>query len=60
MTGGELGGILNFRSQILSPAIENLDALAVSTATEINAIQTNGIDATGTRGLTCLILTLTH
>ncbi len=50
VTGGELGGILNFRSQILSPAIENLDALAVSTATEINAIQTNGIDATGTRG----------
>ena len=50
LAGGSLGGILNFRSQVLTPAVDNLDALAFSTATEVNTIQTTGIDATGTRG----------
>ena len=50
LAGGSLGGILNFRSQVLTPAVDNLDELAFSTATEVNTIQTTGIDATGTRG----------
>ena len=50
LTGGSIGGILNFRNQVLTPAINDLDALAVSTVTEINAIQTTGVDATGLRG----------
>ena len=50
LTGGSIGGILNFRNQVLTPAINDLDALAVSTVAEINAIQTTGVDATGLRG----------
>ena len=59
VAGGELGGILNFRSQILSPAIENLDALAVSTATEINLSKLTRSMQLARKGLICLILMLT-
>ena len=50
VTGGSLGGLLNFRSQALAPAMTGLDELAVITATEINTLQTTGVDANGERG----------
>ena len=50
VTGGFLGGLINFRSQILAPAIVDLDNLAVTVNTEINAIQTTGVDLNGQRG----------
>ena len=50
VTGGSLGGLLNFRSQVLAPTMSGLDALAVMTTTQVNAIQTTGVDANGERG----------
>ena len=50
VTGGSLGGLLNFRSQALAPAVTGLNELAVITATEINTLQTTGVDANGERG----------
>lgn len=50
VTGGSLGGLLNFRSQVLAPAIGSLDTLATTFTTESNAIQTTGIDLNGERG----------
>jgi flagellar hook-associated protein FlgK len=50
VTGGALGGLLNFRSQVLAPAIDSFDDLASTFATEVNATQTTGIDLNGDRG----------
>ena len=50
VTGGLLGGLINFRSQILAPAVTALDHLAVTVNAEINAIQTTGVDLNGERG----------
>ena len=50
VTGGSLGGLLNFTSQALAPAVTGLDELAVITAKEINTLQTTGVDANGERG----------
>ena len=52
VTGGALGGLMNFQSQVLAPAVTGLNELAVMTATEINALQTTGVDANGERGTT--------
>jgi flagellar hook-associated protein FlgK len=51
VTGGLLGGLINFRSQILAPAVIDLDHLAVTVNAEINAIQTTGVDLNGDRGI---------
>lgn len=50
VTGGLLGGLINFRGQILAPAVTDLDSLAVTVNAEINAIQTTGVDLNGERG----------
>ena len=50
VTGGLLGGLINFRSQILAPTVTALDRLAVTVNAEINAIQTTGVDLNGERG----------
>jgi len=50
VSGGQLGGYLNFISQVLEPAQKNLSALARTFATETNAIQQNGIDGYGQMG----------
>ena len=50
VTGGELGGLLNLRSQVLAPAIDSFDVLANTFVTEVNAIQTTGSDLNGQRG----------
>ena len=50
VTGGLLGGLINFRSQILAPTVTALDHLAVTVNAEINAIQTTGVDLNGERG----------
>lgn len=49
-TGGTLGGLMNFRSQILAPAIAGLNTLATSVTSEVNALQTTAVDANGARG----------
>ena len=50
ISGGQIGGYLNFISQVLVPAQKNLSALARTFATETNAIQKNGIDGYGQMG----------
>jgi len=50
VSGGQMGGYLNFISQVLEPAQKNLSALAHTFATEANAIQKNGIDGYGQMG----------
>ena len=50
VTGGALGGLINFRSQVLAPTMTGLDTLAVMATTQINAIQTTGVDLNGERG----------
>ena len=41
---------MNFRSQILAPAIAGLNTLATSVTSEVNALQTTAVDANGARG----------
>jgi len=50
VSGGQVGGYLNFISQVLEPAQKNLSTLARIFATETNAIQKNGIDGYGQMG----------
>ena len=48
--GGSLGGLINFRTQILAPTLASLNGLAEVVATEVNALQTTAVDAGGIRG----------
>ena len=50
VSSGVLGGLINFRSQTLGPAMDNLDYLAQTVVKEINQIHTSGLDARGERG----------
>ena len=50
VSSGTLGGLINFRSQILSPAMDGLDNLAQTLTAEVNTIHTAGVDARGQRG----------
>lgn len=44
LLGGELGGIINFRDQMLAPAIANLDNIAKVFIQEVNATHARGMD----------------
>ncbi len=50
IANGELGGLLAFREQMLQPTTDQLDFLAATVASEVNAIHTNGIDIEGKVG----------
>ena len=50
ISGGQMGGYMNFISQVLEPGQKNLSALAHTFASETNAIQKNGIDGYGQMG----------
>jgi len=50
MPSGRLGGLLNFRDQVLSPAVNSLDSLSVAVTREVNAVHREGIDAEGKLG----------
>ena len=49
-SGGQLGGLQTFISQVLEPAQKNLNFLAKTVVTEANNIQSNGIDGYGQTG----------
>ena len=49
-SGGEIGGLQTFISQVLDPAQKSLNFLANTLVTEANNIQSNGIDAYGEVG----------
>lgn len=44
ITGGELGGILAVREQVLAPAFEDLNRIAVSIGLEVNRVHRAGLD----------------
>src|SRR6201996_348228 len=50
ITGGSLGGLLNFRSQVLQPAENTLGQFSVGLATIVNQAQQAGVDLTGAAG----------
>lgn len=50
LEGGTISGLISFRQQALEPTQTRLDTLAQVFATEVNAIQTSGIDGDGNIG----------
>ena len=50
LIGGELGGVLAFRDQMLGPAMTQLDDIATTFISEINAAHAKGMDLTEKAG----------
>jgi flagellar hook-associated protein 1 FlgK len=50
MSGGELGGLLSARSQVLDPTQNAIGRISVAVATLVNQQQTSGMTLTGTAG----------
>lgn len=50
VSGGELGGLLSARSQVLDPATNAIGQIAVAVATIMNQQQESGMDSTGAQG----------
>ena len=50
LTGGTVGGLLQFRTQTLDPAESQLGAIATSFASQVNAQNALGIDLAGNKG----------
>jgi flagellar hook-associated protein 1 FlgK len=50
MTGGEIGGLLRYRSEVLDPAMNELGRVALVVADKMNSIQAQGIDKNGDFG----------
>ncbi len=50
LTGGALGGLLEFRSKILDPAIQSLGQTAVAFASQFNEQHRSGMDLRGNLG----------
>ncbi|MFC0338523.1 flagellar hook-associated protein 1 FlgK [Kushneria avicenniae] len=50
LTGGTLGGLVQFRSQSLEPTQLRVDQIAHALATSVNDIQTSGFDLDGDAG----------
>ncbi|BDC39851.1 flagellar hook-associated protein FlgK [Paraburkholderia terrae] len=48
--GGQIGGLMTFRSQTLDPAEAQLGAIATSFAAQVNAQNSLGIDLNGNKG----------
>ncbi|MGH2927788.1 MAG: flagellar hook-associated protein FlgK, partial [Solirubrobacteraceae bacterium] len=50
ISGGELGGLLSARSQVLDPARNAIGQVSVAVATLVNQQQQSGMDLTGAQG----------
>ncbi|HEU5133851.1 MAG TPA: flagellar hook-associated protein FlgK [Steroidobacteraceae bacterium] len=50
ISGGTLGGLLDWRSQMLEPARNELGRIGVAITTQVNAQHREGMDLTGTLG----------
>lgn len=50
LTGGEVGGLLDFRTETLNPAFNALGRIALAMAGELNAQQRRGLDLEGQFG----------
>ena len=47
VSSGALGGLLNFRTQTLAPAMDSFDYLAQTLVAEVNQIHSSGLDGRG-------------
>lgn len=50
LTGGEVGGLLDFRQNILDPAMNRLGRVAIAVSTTFNEVHRAGLDLNGTVG----------
>ena len=50
MPSGHIGGLVNFRDQVLAPAVDSLNELASVVVDEVNQVHRDGIDAEGKIG----------
>ncbi len=50
ISSGKIGGVMGFRDQVLTPALNSLNDLAEAMANQINAIHRDGVDAEGLLG----------
>ncbi len=50
ITSGKIGGVMNFREQVLSPAAYSMNDLASTLVTQINQVHRDGLDAEGQLG----------
>jgi flagellar hook-associated protein FlgK len=50
VSSGTLGGLMNFRTQTLSPALDSFDYLAQTLVAEVNQIHSSGLDGRGDPG----------
>ncbi len=50
VTGGELGGVVDFNREMLAPTRSELGRIAVGLVTTVNAVHRNGMDAEGQLG----------
>ncbi|KIH85918.1 flagellar hook-associated protein FlgK [Pseudomonas batumici] len=50
VTGGEIGGLLRYRSDVLDPSLNELGRIAMVTADQMNSQQAQGIDKNGNFG----------
>ena len=50
VSNGELGGLMNFRTQTLAPAMDSFDFLAQTLVAEVNQIHSAGLDGRGQAG----------
>ena len=48
--GGEIGGLLQFRSNVLAPSMNNLNLLAATVSNEVNSALSGGMDLYGYKG----------
>ena len=50
LQGGEMGGLLRFRAEVLDPAINRLGLIAHSVARSVNSVHASGVDLNGDLG----------
>lgn len=50
ITSGKIGGVMNFREQVLKPAASSMNDLASTLVTQINLVHREGLDAEGQLG----------
>ncbi|WP_347987082.1 flagellar hook-associated protein FlgK [Methylomonas sp. AM2-LC] len=56
ITGGQIAGNVQFRSQVLQPAQQQLGLIATGFATAVNNVQAAGVDLNGNQGLPLFVL----
>jgi len=50
ITGGQLGGLIKFKSDVLQPSMNEMGRIAIVMSDAFNKIQTQGLDANGNYG----------